>query len=64
MAKIECGHAEEFKKIREEIENDLFKSDDETSQWKCLNCGHIVSGKDAPLECPICKHPQKYFKKI
>lgn len=65
IAKIECNHAEVFKKIKEEIENeDIFESDMETTQWKCLNCGHIVEGYSAPLECPICNHPQKYFKEI
>ncbi|MEE0923171.1 MAG: rubrerythrin family protein, partial [Paludibacteraceae bacterium] len=30
--------------------------------WQCSNCGHIVVGKKAPLECPVCNHPQSYFE--
>jgi rubrerythrin len=30
--------------------------------WQCSNCGHIVIGKKAPEECPVCNHPQAYFQ--
>jgi rubrerythrin len=30
--------------------------------WQCANCGHIVIGKKAPEECPVCNHPQSYFQ--
>ena len=30
--------------------------------WQCANCGHIVVGKKAPDECPVCNHPQSYFQ--
>ena len=63
IAEIECHHAETFKEIAEEINTDLFHADKVTSQWKCLNCGFIVYGTDAPLKCPVCDHPQKYFTK-
>ena len=65
IAKIECHHAETFNEILNEIEDkDIFESEMETTQWKCLNCGHIVEGYSAPLECPVCEHPQKYFVEI
>jgi rubrerythrin len=64
IAEIECHHAETFKEIHKEITNGkIFIQDKDTSQWKCLNCGHITDGKTAPTECPVCKHPQKYFIK-
>ena len=62
VANIEKHHAEKFKGIQEEINNDLFKGNEDTV-WKCLNCGHIVKRKEAPVECPVCNHPQKYFTK-
>ena len=64
IAKIECSHAEKFKEIISELTNeDIFESDMETTKWKCLNCGYVAEGYSAPLECPICEHPQKYFVK-
>lgn len=62
VSKIEGQHAKKFKKMKEEIENDsLFKGE---RRWKCLNCGYTLDTTDALQECPVCKHPQKYFKQI
>ena len=30
--------------------------------WRCLNCGYIHTGKEAPEKCPACEHPQAYFE--
>jgi len=30
--------------------------------WRCLNCGFIHEGTDAPEVCPACAHPQAYFE--
>lgn len=30
--------------------------------WRCLNCGYIHEGKEAPQLCPACLHPQAYFE--
>ena len=30
--------------------------------WRCINCGYIHEGKDAPQLCPACLHPQAYFE--
>ena len=39
----------------------VFAKDDEVV-WQCRNCGYIHVGKEAPEECPACKHPQAYFE--
>jgi rubrerythrin len=31
-------------------------------KWRCLNCGFVHEGPDAPLACPACAHPQAYFE--
>ena len=62
VAKIEGQHAEEFMSIRNDIDDDiLFIENNKEQKWKCLNCGHIYIGKEAPEICPICQHPRKYF---
>jgi len=64
IAIIEGNHSKQFQNIKNNIENEnSFKSDTEI-YWKCLNCGHILKSKDAPVECPVCKHPSKYFIKL
>ena len=30
--------------------------------WQCSNCGHIVVGRQAPDVCPVCDHPQSFFR--
>ena len=62
VGKIEKEHEERFKKLLENVENDLVFSKDGDRIWKCRNCGHIVFGKEAPQVCPVCEHPQSYFE--
>lgn len=61
IALIEKEHGDRFKKFRELLENGkLFVSDSEC-KWICLNCGHILTGKEAPENCPVCSHNKGYF---
>lgn len=30
--------------------------------WRCLNCGYLHEGEEAPKSCPACLHPQAYFE--
>lgn len=62
VAKIEKEHEERYRKLLANIEGDLVFSRDGDCIWQCSNCGHIVIGKKAPEECPVCKHPQAYFQ--
>jgi rubrerythrin len=32
--------------------------------WYCTNCGHIEKGLEAPKACPVCAHPQSYFRAL
>lgn len=62
VAQIEKAHEERYRKLLANVEGDLVFSRDGDCVWECSNCGHIVIGKKAPELCPICKHPQAYFK--
>ncbi len=59
---IEKEHEERYKKLLANIEGDLVFSKDGDCVWQCINCGHIVIGKNAPEVCPVCAHPQSYFQ--
>ncbi len=39
----------------------VFKREQKTV-WRCLNCGYLHEGADAPEQCPACAHPQAYFE--
>ena len=62
VAAIEKAHEERYRKLLANVEGKLVFSRDEECIWQCRNCGHIVVGKQAPEECPVCNHPQSYFE--
>ncbi len=61
VGKIEKEHEERFLKLLANVEGGLVFSKDNDMIWQCINCGHIVIGKNAPDVCPVCAHPQSYF---
>ncbi len=30
--------------------------------WRCLNCGYLHEGVEAPEECPACDHPRDFYE--
>ena len=62
VAKIEKAHEERYRKLLANVEGKAVFSKDGDAIWECANCGHIHIGKDAPEICPVCAHPQSYFK--
>lgn len=63
VAKIEKEHEERYRKLLANIKGDLVFSSQGDTIWQCSNCGHIVVGKKAPDECPVCAHPKSYFER-
>lgn len=62
VAAIEKMHEERFRSLLHNIEEGVVFSKDGECIWQCLQCGHIVIGKEAPKVCPVCKYPQSYFQ--
>jgi len=62
VAAIEKTHEERYRKLLANVEGGLVFSRDGDMIWECGNCGHIHIGKEAPKACPVCAHPQAYFK--
>jgi rubrerythrin len=62
VAAIEKHHEERYRKLLENIEKERVFAKDSDQTWKCLNCGHIHYGKQAPKSCPVCAHPQAFFQ--
>ena len=59
---IEKEHEARYRKLLKNIEDKVVFSRDGDAIWQCSNCGHIVVGKEAPDECPVCNHPRSYFQ--
>jgi rubrerythrin len=62
VSKIEKAHEDRYKKLLSNIEEGTVFSKDGDVIWQCFNCGHLVIGKKAPEVCPVCAHPQSYFR--
>ena len=62
VGKIEKGHEERYRKLLDNLEKGKVFSKDAEVVWECSNCGHVFTGKDAPQMCPVCSHPQAFFK--
>ena len=62
IAVAEKQHARRYEKFRKNIqEGKVFKAD-KPAVWRCLNCGYLAEGPEAPKACPACAHPQSYFE--
>lgn len=62
IAEVEEQHEIRYRKLLENVkEGKVFKKDT-VVKWKCRNCGYVHEGKEAPIECPACAHPQAYYE--
>ena len=62
VAAIEKQHELRYRKLLENIEKSEVFARTGENEWECLNCGHIHTGATAPMQCPVCAHPQAYFE--
>ena len=62
IAAVEKHHEERYRKLLANIENGKVFKKDEKVFWKCLNCGYVHEGDEAPDVCPACVHAQAYFQ--
>lgn len=62
VAAIEAEHEKRYLELLKDLQGGkTFKKDKEV-KWHCRNCGHVLTAKDAPDLCPVCKHPKAYFE--
>ena len=62
VGRIEKAHEERYNKLVERIESGEVFEREGVKVWKCLNCGHLHVGAEAPEVCPVCNHPKAYFE--
>jgi rubrerythrin len=62
IAVAEKQHEKRYDVLRENIEQDRVFKRDKPVVWRCLNCGYLHQGTEAPEECPACAHPQAHFE--
>jgi len=62
ISKVEKEHEARYRKLLVNLEQGKVFKKDSSARWHCRNCGYVHEGKDAPQECPACKHPQAYYE--
>ncbi len=62
VADIEKSHDERYQALLKNLNEGKVFLKDGSVVWRCRNCGHIHVGKNAPMVCPVCKHPQSFFE--
>jgi len=62
IAEVEQQHEKRYRKLLENVKGQMVFKKDKVVKWKCRNCGYVYEGKEAPKECPACKHPRAYYE--
>jgi rubrerythrin len=58
----EKQHEKRYRDLATNIgQNKVFKKDGSVV-WRCLNCGYLHHGAEAPESCPACAHPRDYYE--
>jgi len=64
VAAVEKRHEERYLTLASFLEENKLYVAEEEVEWKCLHCGHMHKGKEAPKVCPACLKPQGFFMRI
>ncbi len=65
IAEVEAKHEDRYTRLAERLEaGRLHKTENASTEWKCLNCGYVHTGTEAPVACPACSKPQGFFMQI
>ena len=62
IAVAEKQHEKRYLGLLANIENGTAFKKDRPVAWRCLNCGYLHQGEEAPMACPACAHKQGYFE--
>lgn len=58
----EIQHEKTFRTLADNVNSGRTVSREHTTAWRCLNCGYIHEGRQAPDQCPACVRPSNYFE--
>jgi len=58
----EKQHEKRYNDLRANVEGGKVFKKDKKVVWRCINCGYLYEGEEAPKSCPACAHPQAYYE--
>lgn len=62
VAVAEKQHEKRYRDLAANIEKEQVFKRGSKVVWRCINCGYLHEGEDAPKSCPACAHPQSYYE--
>ncbi|UCF97917.1 MAG: rubrerythrin family protein [Spirochaetaceae bacterium] len=58
----EKQHEKRYNDLRANVVGGKVFKKDKKVVWRCINCGYLYEGEEAPKACPACAHPQAYYE--
>jgi rubrerythrin len=62
IAVAEKQHEKRYLGLLANVESGTVFKKDKPVVWRCLKCGYLHVGEEAPKACPACAAPQAYFE--
>jgi len=62
IAVAEKQHEKRYNELLANIEAGRVFKREKKVVWRCINCGYLHEGEEAPDKCPACAHPQAHFE--
>ena len=62
IAVAEKYHEKRYNGLLANVEAGTVIKKDKPVVWRCINCGYLHEGEEAPKACPACAHAQEYYE--
>jgi len=62
IAVAEKQHEKRYLELAENIEKGMVFKRGNVVVWRCMNCGYLHEGLEAPDICAACAHPRAHFE--
>lgn len=62
VAEVEEEHEKRYLQLLKNVQEGKVFKREKSVEWRCLNCGYVHTGAEAPEECPACFHPQAWYE--
>lgn len=58
----EKQHEKRYNDLLRNVEAGTVFQRDKPVVWRCINCGYLHEGAQAPESCPACAHPRDHYE--
>lgn len=62
IAVAEKQHEKRYLGLAAKVKNGTVFKRDAKVVWRCINCGYLHEGTEAPETCPACDHPRDHYE--